>query len=127
MNNEIWRDIKGYEGIYQVSNLGNIKSLERKVPHVNHGKMKTMLVKEKIMKFSITKGYYTVKLCKDNKYSCKRVNRLVAETFIENKENKLEVNHKDGNKLNNRVDNLEWCTRSENELHAYKTGLKGKK
>lgn len=69
------------------------------------------------------RGYYIVTLCKGKERKTKKIHRLVAEAFIPNVENKLQVNHIDGNKLNNNVKNLEWCTDSENMIHAYKTGL----
>ena len=104
MDKEIWKDIKGYEGLYQVSNLGNVK-------RNNHILYKTL------------RNYLGVKLSKNNIKKFKSIHRLVAETFIPNLENKKQVNHIDGNKLNNCVDNLEWCTASENTKHAFKIGL----
>lgn len=76
------------------------------------------------LKQKINKGYVYVYLCTKSKHTTLKVHRLVAMAFIPNPENKKEVNHKDGDKLNNNVSNLEWCTRSENNLHAYRTGLK---
>ena len=76
------------------------------------------------IKQKINKGYAYVYLCKNSKHTTLKVHRIVAQAFIANPENKPEVNHKDGNKLNNHVDNLEWCTRSENNKHAWTTGLK---
>lgn len=114
---EIWKDIKDYEGLYQISNLGNI----RKLRFINN-----IVNKEKIFKITpqiINSGYYKVVLYKDGKYKNKCIHRLVAETFIPNEENKPQINHIDGNKLNNNVDNLEWCTRSENMKHSYKNNL----
>ena len=109
--NEIWKDIKGYENKYQVSNLGNIRS-------INYNNTN----KPKILKPYIRNKYLSVRLSKNGKERHVKVNRIVAETFIQRPE--LEVNHKDGNKLNNSVDNLEWCTRKENVQHAIRTGLK---
>lgn len=112
---EIWKDIRGYEGLYQVSNLGRIKSL-------NYNNTK----QEKILKGSQDKsGYRLAGLCKDGKVSAKRIHRLVAEAFIPKLENKTEVNHIDGNKKNNCINNLEWCDRKENMKHAAKNGLSG--
>ena len=111
---EIWKDIKGYDGDYQISNLGRIKSL--------------MFGKEKILKSrKDTNGYYGVVLYKNHKKYSKRIHRLVLENFnpIENMD-KLEVNHKDGIKSNNILENLEWCDRLKNERHAYEIGLKNK-
>ena len=123
---EEWRDIKGYEGIYQISNLGRIKSLSKKVYMYNHIAKRKIEVtfKEKIRKQRIGKdGYYLINLNKDNKMITYRVHRLVGENFIENKDNKPYINHKDGNKLNNNVLNLEWCTAKENIKHGWEIGL----
>lgn len=114
MEEEIWRDIKGFEGKYQISNLGNIKSLN----YMRTGK-------EKLLKKGINgRGYYFVNVTKNNKYKNLLMHQEVAKAFIKNEDSKkTDINHKDGNKLNNNVSNLEWCTRSENILHAYKNGL----
>lgn len=98
---EIWKDIKGYERLYQVSNLGKIKSLKRN--------------KEKLLKHGINnKGYQVVNLYKNNKGITKKVHRLVAEAFIPNPNNYPIVNHIDENKQNNNIFNLEWCTNEYN-------------
>ena len=119
---ELWKDIKGYEGCYQVSNLGRIKSLDR-MTNNQYGEyfMKGRILKNSIIK---DKGYCRVSLNNGNGKISTRVHRLVAEAFIPNPENKPEVNHKDGNKLNNCVSNLEWCTNKENIEHSIRTGLK---
>lgn len=118
---EIWKDIEGYEGLYQVSNMGRIKSLERYKE--NHGKLQK--VEEKIKTINIkNSGYQFVQLYKNNKYKNLMVHRLVAQAFIPNVNNKPQINHIDGNKLNNNVTNLEYCTNSENNKHAWNTGLK---
>ena len=105
---EIWKDIEGYEGLYRVSNLGNIKSVRNSI-----------ILKGKDNGY----GYMQVVL-----YNGKRkklyTHRLVAKAFIFNFDNKTEVNHIDGNKKNNEVSNLEWCTHSENIIHADKNGLR---
>lgn len=104
MIKENWRDIEGYEGLYMVSDRGRVKSLNYR----NTGK-------EKILKRIKNKwGYLTIRLHKDGKQKDYRVNRLVAKTFIPNPENYPDVNHRDEDKTNNAVDNLEWCTRKHN-------------
>lgn len=108
---EIWKPIKDYEKFYEVSNLGNIKSLKSS---------------KKIMKkFEDNLGYLCINLqTNQHKKKKHRVHRLVAQAFIPNINNFPQVNHKDGNKQNNCVDNLEWCTAKYNIIHAYKNGLK---
>ena len=101
---EEWRDIRGYEGKYQVSNLGRVKSL--KDTHGNY--------REKILKPRNSHEYLSVVLCKNSKSKTYTIHRLVAMHFIENPNNYPEVNHKDENKQNNRVENLEWCDRKYN-------------
>lgn len=118
---EIWKPIKEYEDSYAISNLGNVKSLERKV-NSRWGKFRT--IKEKILKPAITRdGYYYVDLKSHQKSNKQRINRLVAQAFIPNPENKPQVNHINGIKTDNRVENLEWTTQSENQKHAFATGL----
>ena len=108
---EEWRDIKGFEGLYQVSNTGKVKSLERTV--WNGRGYRT--VPEKIMKTHDNgKGYLQVKLCKDGKGKKYKINRLVAQAFLDNPNNLPEVNHKDKIRTNDNVDNLEWCTKQYN-------------
>ena len=120
IQDEVWKDIEGYEGLYQVSNFGNIKSL----PRIRHNGKGTYIQKEKLLKQTFTStGYKKVELCKDGKRKGFKVHRLVAIAFIPNPDNKPEVNHIDGNKINNNIDNLEWVTSSENTIHAYETGL----
>ena len=97
---EIWKDIEGYEGLYQVSNLGRVKSLER--------------IYKNRKSFSITnKGYYRMPLYKNGKQKCHHIHKLVAKAFILNPENKPTVDHIDRNKQNNCVDNLRWATYKE--------------
>ena len=106
MENEIWKDIPGFEGYYQVSNLGKVRHLFK---HYT-----------KIKKTTIDSwGYEAISLCVNYVPSTRKIHRLVALAFIPNPENKPFVNHKDGNKLNNRLENLEWVTQSENVRHAY--------
>lgn len=108
---EIWKDIKGYEGLYQVSNLGNIKSLSRK-------RGNQFDYQEIIMKQGDYRGYKNVILQKDGKVKCFIVHRLVAEAFVPNPRNLPFVNHKDECKTNNTVDNLEWCTAKYNSNYG---------
>lgn len=111
---EIWKPIKDFEGLYEVSNMGNVRSLNYRCT----GEIKILkLCKDK-------DGYMVVNLYKNKKLYRKSVHRLVAATFIPNIDNKPQVNHIDGDKTNNRVSNLEWCTNSENQHHAWATGLK---
>lgn len=117
---EKWKDIINYEGYYQISNFGNIRSLDRKI-RFNKG---YSIKKGKMLKPILNKkGYYKVSLSKNQKEKRFFIHRLVAIHFIENPLSKEQVNHKDGNKKNNRVDNLEWCTNLENQRHAIKNGL----
>lgn len=110
--NEIWKDIEEYEGLYQISNLGNIKSKKRQG---TNGTVTKHLSKI---------GYYTVDLYKNSKRQTKYLHRLIAETFILNPNNLRCINHKNGIKTDNRIENLEWCSHSENNKHAYYLGLK---
>lgn len=122
---EIWKDIPGYEGYYQASNFGRVKSLER-ICYRNNGwsEKAKYCFPEKIKEIQTqTQGYSQVVLYKDGVGKTIRLNTLIARMFIPPIENKPYVNHIDGNKKNNRVDNLEWCTASENVRHAYKNGL----
>ncbi len=114
---EIWKDIEGYEGLYQVSNLGRTKSLKRK-----------FVKEEKILTYTKNKkGYLQVSLAKNGKTKTERVNRLVAKTFIPNPKNLPQVNHIDGNKLDNSIENLEWCDCKYNINEAWKIGLNKKR
>lgn len=112
---EIWRDIKDYEGLYQVSNMGRVKSLGRWSNRQKNGVSFPYFIKEKILKNrKIKGGYYIVGLCKDKISKDYRVSRLVAEAFIPNPDNKLFVDHIDTNPLNNFSNNLRWVTQKEN-------------
>ena len=117
MEKEIWKDIKGYEGLYQISNKGNIKSLSRITGIKKYGIHR---LKEKILKPIKCGKYYQIYLCKNNKAKAFYVHRLVGENFIDNSNCYTDINHKDGNTHNNNVENLEWCTRSYNIKHSYK-------
>lgn len=124
---EIWKPVKGYEGLYEVSNTGRVKSVERTVKSYNgwnrtfHEKILTLHSSKITTRHP--KPMYHVELWKDNKRKVPMIHRLVAEAFIPNPDGKPQVNHIDGDRSNNRVDNLEWVTCSENSMHAYKTGL----
>lgn len=109
---EIWKDIKGYEGLYQVSNLGRIKRLR----FINKN---TNIERERIKNLKLRKdGYLEVSLYKKGKGKSVQVHRLVAQAFIPNPTSKLQVNHIDGIKTNNKVSNLEWVSISENAIHS---------
>lgn len=118
---EIWKDIEGYENIYQISNLGRVKSLERLVKHSKGG---FQLNKEIILKNSVDKNKYCkVVLCKNKFTKTLLCHRLVAKHFLVNTDNLPLVNHKDKNPLNNSFKNLEWVSSRENICHSK---LKGK-
>lgn len=118
---ENWKDIKGYNGFYQVSDLGNIRSIDRISYHPRFG---DMILRGRDKNQSSDKdGYKTIGLCIKGKTTTFRVHRLVALHFISNSENKPEINHKNGNKQNNAKSNLEWNTTIENIRHSIKTGL----
>jgi hypothetical protein len=113
---EVWKDIKGYEGLYQVSNYGRIKSLSRLIKNSNN-----RITKEKIRKQVYDKdNYLTISLSKNGKISTFKVHRLVAQAFIPNTKNKPTVNHKNGIKNDNKVENLEWATDKEQMEHCIK-------
>lgn len=123
MIQEVWKDIPNYEGLYQCSNLGRVKSLERFfiIPH-SGGKKK---VEEKILSYQYDlKKYRTLKLSKNNKSKRYKIHRLVAITFLENKEQNVQVNHINGIKTDNRLCNLEWCSNLYNQRHAIKNNLR---
>ena len=104
---EIWKEVNGYEGLYWISNLGRVKN--------KHGR---------ILKPGLRSGYYSVGLMKNKKRVHKRIHRLVAEAFINNPSNLPQVNHKDENKVNNRVENLEWCDNKYNSTYSMGKSVK---
>lgn len=122
MEQEIWKDIPEYDEYYQVSSFGRIRSLDRYVYHHVSGKQ---LIKGRILIQSFDKdGYKQVTFSRENKTKTKKVHRLVCTASHENPLNKSFVNHKDGDKTNNHKNNVEWCTPSENNKHAYSIGLR---
>lgn len=123
---EIWKPIKDYEGLYEISNFGNVKILARNYTRYNYltKRYNIIKVKEKITQGTINGGYRRICLTKNKVEKNKHIHKLVAEAFIPNPNNYSYVNHIDGNKQNNYIDNLEWCTLYQNNTHAYKTGLR---
>ena len=117
---EIWKDVVGYEGLYEVSNLGRIRSLDRVVAHHTAG---TAVRKGKMRCLSFDGNYLNVSLSRDGKTVTRRVHRVVAEAFIPNPNNYSDVDHIDCNKLNNHIDNLRWCTSADNTKYAWENGL----
>lgn len=119
---EVWKDVKGYEGLYEVSSLGRVRSIERKVKHWRGGlRIKKAKIKQP---FKSNCGYVMVGIYKDGTQTNFLVHRLVGKAFIPNPENKEQVNHINGIKTDNRVENLEWNTRSENINHADRNNLR---
>ena len=119
---EIWERCIGFENSYEISTLGNVRSVDRFVEG------RRGLIKGKnITKRKNKRGYYEIRVGINGKYEDRIVHRLVAKTFIPNLENKPQVNHINGNKLDNRIENLEWNTNSENQKHAYKIGTQPNK
>ena len=123
---EIWKDIQGYEGIYQISNKGRVKALKKKVHKIIKGKECYPSYKEKILKISNhnRNGYLKINITKDNVNKTCQIHRLVAKAFIPNPNNLPQVNHKNGIKTDNQAENLEWVTISENHKHAFAIRIK---
>lgn len=122
MENEIWKDVVGFEGYYQVSNLGRVKGLDRVVKY----RHRTLSVKGRIIVPNFSSRYVSVTMSMaGTKRKQKTIHRMVAIAFVQNPENKKEVNHIDGDRSNNRSENLEWCTAKENIAHAFNKGLMG--
>lgn len=116
---EIWKSIEGYEGLYEVSNFGRVKSLGSTLIITSKlGKQYTKSFPEKILKSVMQTKYLGVNLYKFGDMKSRKIHKLVANAFIPNTDNKPYINHKDSNKLNNHVDNLEWVTPLENNYHS---------
>lgn len=119
MQEEVWKDVKGYEGFYKVSNMGRVKSLEREVLYSN-GRIHKY--GEKILStFANKKGYVTVCLCKNGVCEVKRLHQVVISAFYDRPHGMNSINHKDENKANNRLDNLEYCTSKYNSNYGTRT------
>lgn len=124
MKEEVWKPVVGYEGFYEVSNLGRVRSVGKEVVQMNHGKYRKTYYSAKIItQFYHWNGYLRVHLTTHKKTKSVFVHRLVAQAFIPTPNENLTVNHKNGKKDDNRLENLEWCTQQENINHAIKTGL----
>ena len=121
---ELWCDIKDYEGIYQVSTIGNVRVLNR--VRIIKG-VRQFYPTKNLKQVKSNSGYFIIILAKDKECFPMPVHRIVAEAFIPNPFNYSQVNHIDGNKENNMVENLEWCSQSQNTIHAYAIGLMPKK
>lgn len=120
---EEWKDVKGYEGFYLISNYGRVMSLRRKryTGAESYYYQETRILKP----YTDTYGYYSITLTNSSgKRRNHKIHRLIAQAFIENTEAKSCINHIDGDKKNNKINNLEWCTKKENNVHAVKTGLR---
>lgn len=122
---EQWLPIKGFEGVYEVSSLGGIRSLDRTVTQKYDRKVRKRFFRGTLIKPVTVKGYKKVSLSNglETKRKLVSIHRIVAIAFIPNPQNLPQVNHKDGDKAECRVTNLEWCTGSENILHAFRLGL----
>lgn len=117
MKTEIWKDVIGYESLYQVSNLGNVKRIGS-----FRGVNKKYLNNYNLTPMDNGKGYLRIKLTKNNKSKRIMLHRIIAEAFIQNLNNKPFINHINSNKKDNRIENLEWCTQSENVKHSVNAG-----
>lgn len=123
---EIWKPIEGYGGLYEVSNLGRVRSLDRVIYRTYKGHPYwPMTLKGRILRSGTDRGGYSFVILQNHgKKRCRLVHRLVADAFMDNIENKPQINHIDGNKKNNAVRNLEFCTQHENMQHSVRIGLR---
>lgn len=119
-----WKPVEGYEGFYEVSDRGDVRSLPRLVK--NGAKSFRTTAARILTPIRSGSGYLHVSLCK-GKQTFRAIHRLVAEAFLPNPENKTQVNHIDGDRYNNSAENLEWCTALENAAHAWETLVRGEK
>lgn len=115
---EIWKNVNRFDGVYQISNLGNVRALDRLDAAGRRRKGKVLKLQQDM------NGYMRVRVSFEAEKYTMRIHREVALAFIPNVEDKEQVNHIDGDKTNNQVENLEWCTSSENQKHAVDTGLR---
>ena len=126
LDGEEWRPVVGFEDSYAVSNLGRVKRLARSDTYIRQdtGQAVERLVADNIMTLTDNDRYYEINLYADDRCEWRRVHRMVAEAFLANSDNLPQVNHIDGNKHNNKVDNLEWCTSQQNVQHSIETKLR---
>ena len=121
---EIWKDIKGYGGLYQISNLGNVKKIKNKKYNISKKEVEEKEINKYISIGKHKLGYKNVKLTDKNGIRKNLfLHRIIAEAFVENPNNFNIINHKDGDKSNNNINNLEWTTQKDNVNHAWKNGL----
>lgn len=119
--NDVWSWIPGYVGCYQVNPSGDVRSVDRIIKHGNGvSRLNGRILKHRINEH----GYHMVALYKNGSAKNMKVHRLVADAFLEKDPNRFEINHKDGDKSNNKLSNLEWCTRKENIRHSIEHGLR---
>lgn len=122
---EEWRAVIGFEGRYEVSNYGRVRSVSRVVPYTRHHPNGVRTIKSRILIAGLRSGYPTIALINTaGEKVGKLVHRMVAEAFVANPEGHRQVNHLDANKQNNRPENLEWCNQSRNVAHTYEIGIR---
>lgn len=123
---EYWVNIPLLKGLYQISNFGQVRRVESKIEKRRHHNQRIVYWKGRIVRPTIANGYYRVCLSVDNLKIYISPHRVMAEVFLPNPKLYIQVNHKNGNKLANWIENLEWCTAKQNTQHAFKTGLRKK-